>query len=283
MYRNDRKGHKGGVLTLVRNNILAIEKSKFTGEAEYLHLKLTAGKLTLDLVNYYCPDNKMLSLETIDVPPSHFIIAGDFNSHSQSWGYFTMNRRGEEVETWQDENKLILMNQSWDIPTFYSRVWHSSTTPDLAFCTEDIHQKLTREVCGQLAGSDHRPVMLSLQKRYKVNQAQHPRWNYKKAQWELFAIRANENTKDIKVERENPNKVYKEWAEGILKAAKETIPRGVRKGYVPHWNKDLQKAHDTLNSAREEAENNPGEGNHIKLQRCKAEYHRKNLKRKRKG
>ena len=283
VFRNDRQGHKGGVLTLVRNNIQANEIRKFTGEAEYLHLRVTAGKLNLDIVNYYCPDNKMLSLETIDVPTSNFIIAGDFNSHSQSWGYFTMNRRGEEVETWQDENKLILMNQSWDIPTFYSRVWHSSTTPDLAFCTEDIHQKLTREVCGQLAGSDHRPVMLSLQKRYQVNQAQHPRWNYKKAQWELFAIRANENTKDIKVERENPNKVYKEWAEGILKAAKETIPRGVRKGYEPHWNKDLQKAHDTLNNAREEAENDPGERNHIKLQRCKAEYHRKNLESKRKG
>ena len=283
VYRNDRKGHKGGVLTLVRNNILAIEKSKFTGEAEYLHLKLTAGKLTLDLVNYYCPDNKMLSLETIDVSPRHFIIAGDFNSHSQSWGYSTMNRRGEDVEAWQDENKLILANQAWDAPTFYSRVWHTSTTPDLAFCTEDIHQHLTREVCPQLSGSDHRPIMLSLNGNIEVSEIQHPRWNYKKAQWGLFTVRANELTKDIPVEGENPNTACKEWTDAVIKAAEDTIPRGVRKDYKPHWNPDLQKAHDNLNIARDEAENNPGQANHIQLQRCKAEYIRKNLESKRKS
>ena len=151
VFRNDRQGrHKGGVLTLVRNNIHAIETSKHTGEAEYIQLKLTAGKLSLDIVNFYCPDNKQLSLETINVPSNHFLIAGDFNSHSQSWGYSTMDKRGEEVEAWQDENKLILVNQAWDSPTFYSRVWHTSSTPDLAFCTEDLHQRMTREVCSQL-------------------------------------------------------------------------------------------------------------------------------------
>ena len=283
VFRSDRQGHKGGVLTLVRNNIHAIETSRFTGEAEYLQLKLTAGKLSLDLVNYYCPDNKLLSLETINVSASHFIIAGDFNSHSQSWGYSTMNRRGEEVEAWQDENQMILVNQAWDPPTFYSRAWHTSSTPDLAFCTEDLHQRLTREVCSQLSGSDHRLTMLSFFETFQVSDIQHPRWNYKKAEWGLFTVRANELTKDILVEGENPNIACRHWTDAVIKAAKDTIPRGVRKDYEPHWNPDLQKAHDRLNSARDEAENNPGEENHIKLQRCKAEYIRKNLESKRKS
>ena len=60
-------------------------------------------------------------------------------------------------------------------------------------------------------------------------------------------------TKDIKVEERNPNNVYKEWADGILQTAKDTIPRGVTKDYKPHWNPDLQKAHNALNKAREEA------------------------------
>ena len=284
VFRNDRQGrHKGGVLTLVRNNIHAIETSKHTGEAEYIQLKLTAGKLSLDIVNFYCPDNKQLSLETINVPSNHFLIAGDFNSHSQSWGYSTMDKRGEEVEAWQDENKLILVNQAWDSPTFYSRVWHTSSTPDLAFCTEDLHQRMTREVCSQLSGSDHRPTMLSLFENFQVSDIQHQRWNYKKAEWGLFTVRANELTKDISVEGENPNKACHDWTDAVIKAAKDTIPRGVRKNYKPHWNPDLQKAHDNLNRARDEAENNPGEENHIKLQRCKAEYIRKNLESKRKS
>ena len=284
LFRNDRQGRsKGGVLTLVRNNIHAIETKRFSGEAEYIQLKITAGKMNLDITNFYCPDTKQLSLDTINMAGSNFLIAGDFNSHSQSWGYDEMNRRGEEVENWQDENKLLLINQAWDTPTFYSRVWHSSTTPDIALCTEDLHQRVTREVCPQLAGSDHRPVMLSILESFQVNQPQHPRWNWKKAQWGLFGIRASELTKDIQVENKNPNTVYQEWANGVLDAAKETIPRGVTKNYEPHWNPDLQKAHDALNKAREEAENYPGQENHIKLQRCKAEYKRKNIESKRKS
>ena len=284
LYRNDRQGrHKGGVLTLVRNNIHAIEIKSFSGEAEYIQLKITAGKITMDITNYYCPDNKKLSLDTINIAGNNFLIAGDFNSHSQSWGYNEINRRGEEVENWQDENKLLLVNQAWDPPTFYSRVWHSSTTPDIALCTEDLHQRINREVCSQLAGSDHRPVMLSIFESFQVNQPQHPRWNWKKAQWGLFGIRANELIKDIEVEDGNPNTVYKKWAEGILQAAKDSIPRGVTKDYKPHWNPDLQKAHDALNKAREEAEKSPGQANHIKLQKCKAEYKRKTIESKRKS
>ena len=40
--RNDRQGRKkGGVATLVRSNLYAEEVSRLTGEAEYLHVKIT--------------------------------------------------------------------------------------------------------------------------------------------------------------------------------------------------------------------------------------------------
>ena len=39
------------------------------------------------LVNYYCHNNVNLALHNIHVRDSNFIIMGDFNSHSQSWGY----------------------------------------------------------------------------------------------------------------------------------------------------------------------------------------------------
>ena len=72
-------------------------------------------------------------------------------------------------------------------------------------------------------------------------------------------------------------------ADGILQAAKDSIGRGVTKDYKPHWNPDLQKAHNALSKAREEAESSPGQENHIKLQRCKAEYKRKTMESKRKS
>ena len=113
-------------------------------------------------MNFYCPNNKPLSLDTISTEVSNFIIVGDFNSHSQSWGYQHMDIRGEEVENWQDENRLLLINSPSDQPTFYSRRWHTTSTPDIALCTEDLHGSIRREVGEQLGGSDHRPVFLKL-------------------------------------------------------------------------------------------------------------------------
>ena len=71
----------------------------------------------------------------MQIPDSSILILGDLNSQSQSWGYNTMNKRGETIEDWQDENHLILINDPSDTPTFYSRRWHTTTTPDLALCT----------------------------------------------------------------------------------------------------------------------------------------------------
>jgi hypothetical protein len=75
------------------------------------------------------------------------------------------------VETWQDDNKLILINKPDDQQTFYSRRWNTTTTPDLAFCTDDQHGHTTNEVSEQLGGSDHRPIQLTLGKSILVLQA----------------------------------------------------------------------------------------------------------------
>ena len=63
-------------------------------------------------------------LDTISTEVSNFIIVGDFNSHSQSWRYQHTDRRGEEVENWQDENCLLFINSPSDQPVT-ARVWCS--------------------------------------------------------------------------------------------------------------------------------------------------------------
>ena len=71
-------------------------------------MKITTGNDIVDLVNYYCPNDKNLSLDTIHVLYTNFLKAEDFNSSSESWLYDTMYTRVEYIEDWQDENKLIL-------------------------------------------------------------------------------------------------------------------------------------------------------------------------------
>ena len=249
--------------------------------AEYQTVKITTKESSFTVVNYYCPDDKNLALDTIQVPDSGLLITGDFNSWSQSWGYNRLDKRGEEVEAWQDEHHLILVNDPTDPPTFYSRRWKSNTTPDMAFCTEDIHQRIKRTVEDQLGGSDHRPVILTISGEAETGHRPQPRWNYKKAKWGLFAIRTNELTHNLQVEGRNINNVVKEFNKNILQAARECIPRGARKDYTPYWTDQLQQAHDAVTEAREKVENNPTQENHIRLQESKAKYLRTQLESKR--
>ena len=283
-FRLDRPDrHKGGVLTLVRNNLHAIEVSTHLDGAEYQYLKVRSKSKEVNLVNYYCPNDRPLSLNSIDVQPGGFLMVGDFNSHSQSWGYDHADARGEELEDWQDDNHLILVNDVDDPPTFFHRGWRKCSTPDLAFCSEDIHRGIKREVGTQLGGSDHKPVFITMESNVIPIDSPQPRWNYKKAMWSLFSIRANELTKDIRVQGRNENTVVKEWTQGILKAAKETIPRGARRDYKPFWSDELQVLEDDLNEAREKAEKDASEASTIQLQQAKAKFLKTKLEAKRKS
>ena len=90
----------------------------------------------LPIYNCYCPPNKQLSLEVIDFPDEGYLILGDFNSHSQSWGYDEMDHRGEEVENRQIDWNLQLLNDPDDQDTC-SRRWRTTSTPDLGFATDE--------------------------------------------------------------------------------------------------------------------------------------------------
>ncbi|KAL8604433.1 hypothetical protein ACOMHN_042262 [Nucella lapillus] len=169
----DREGRKkGGVQMLIKNSILASEFTVDTNnEAEIHGIKITVDKTVITIFTVYCPQDKELSLQAMDIPSENCLVVGDFNSHSTCWGYSENDRRGYEVEDWQIESNLLLLNDPEDPPTFFSRRWLTTTTPDLAFATEDLAQKTSRKVQSQLAGSDHRPVLLVINLLYTPSYA----------------------------------------------------------------------------------------------------------------
>ncbi|GFR58706.1 hypothetical protein ElyMa_000038400 [Elysia marginata] len=72
---------------------------------------------------------------------------------------------------------LLLPNSPEDPPTFYSRSWMTISTPDLAFATEDVTSKTTRQVMDQLGSSDHKPVLLRAEMKTTRNTTSTvPRW-----------------------------------------------------------------------------------------------------------
>ena len=282
-FRCDRVGRsKGGILTLVRNNIAATQTTMHMDDSEYQLLNLKLRNKELKVVNLYSPNDKPLSLDTIPMEDTDFLVIGDFNSHSQSWGYDHMDRRGEEVETWQDDHNLLLINEPEDQPTFYSRRWQSTSTPDLGFCTEDIHKCVTREVGEQLGGSDHRPVYLTLQYN-TLQEPSLPRWNYKKAKWGAYRELTDALCSDIRVDGRDIDKVTKDFNAALLKAAHKCIPRGSRRDYKPYWNDDLETLQEELSEARREAETHPSQDNNNHLQKARAKFLRTKIQARRKS
>ena len=103
VFRQDREERtKGGILTLVKNSIPAKEIIINTDEqAELQGVNFTLDNKQFVIYNAYCPSNKKLCLEKMDLKEEQCIVVGDFNSHSEAWGYAEADQRGEEVEDWQ--------------------------------------------------------------------------------------------------------------------------------------------------------------------------------------
>ena len=93
---------------------------------------------------------------------------------------------------------LILINRPDDPTTYTSIPWRTTSTPDLAIATDDIHKLCSRSIYTQLGGSDHKPIILDIEKRSppKPTKAE-PSWNIKKANWDLFKKISDENVGKI--------------------------------------------------------------------------------------
>ena len=95
-FRVDREGrHKGDVLILVKNSTLARELKVDTArppgsenrQAEIQYGVVAAeGEADLNIYNLYCPDNKDLSLRSMNITDENCLIVGDYNSHIQHLG-----------------------------------------------------------------------------------------------------------------------------------------------------------------------------------------------------
>uniref|UniRef100_A0A0B7BSI4 Reverse transcriptase domain-containing protein n=1 Tax=Arion vulgaris TaxID=1028688 RepID=A0A0B7BSI4_9EUPU len=274
--RLDREGPKGGVLILARNEIACQEIAVCASrQSEIVGIDATTPIGSTRIYNIYCPPNKDLVLENMNIIPTNCIVVGDFNSHSKRWGYQDTNNRGDEVEDWEIDSNLHLINNAEDKPSYYSRTWKTTSTPDLAFSTGDIHHKIDRMVLDQLAGSDHRPVKLAVNVAYSPQQPKLlPRWNYKRADWGKFALLTDLYCEPLNIRKSMLKAGVADFNKALQKAATESIPRGARPNYSPFWTDELEQLEVELTKARNIAEIERTTEANIKLKATSARYKR---------
>ena len=108
-----------------------------------------------------------------------------------------------------------------------------------------------------LGGSDHKPVILTLPKQVNTSAGKlPPSSNFKKAHWKRFRKLTGLCTESITFSKYSVNKNASNFNLAVLKAAKESIPRGGQRVYKPYWNKPLEKTQKKPSETRKEMEGN---------------------------
>ena len=130
-----------------------------------------------------------------------------------------------------------------------------------------------------MATSDHRPIIITIKRKHSpYNNSLYPKGKYKKANWDLFQNLTDTYVAQINCKTNKINTSYSALSKAILRAAKESIPKGARQNYIPNWSEHLQELHDTAAEARNTVENKPTIENYIQLKAANAAYQKEYLK-----
>lgn len=182
------------------------------------------------------------------------IVIGDFNAHSQKWGYKDRNLAGDAVEDFLGSNNLELVFDKQDKPTFlhYSGV---SSNPDLLMVSTDIIDTTHRTVIED-SGSGHRMVMANIDlTMYRASRpCNRVSWNFRKANWPAFEDFLENRLDESKINfNQHPGKIVNDVNSIINDAARRFIPRG-RQVFRSFWNDNLTELKRERDKLRDKAQ-----------------------------
>ena len=207
------------------------------------------------IFSVYNPPNNKPNLDFLPLTTSKTIVVGDFNAHSQKWGYNDQNSAGLAIQDLLNTTNLELIYNSMDTPT-YLHYNGSKTNPDLLMVSSDISSNTSRKVRDD-PGSGHRIVSadILIPRRSIIRNTTKTPWNFRKAKWSEF-------TNALETELEMKNFDFTQTCDQIshlinnvvIHCAKKFVPSGKQRQYKPFWNEDLQKLKENREDLRKKAE-----------------------------
>ena len=140
---------------------------------------------TITICSLYLPPSENLNIvllsRLIDQLPAPFVICGDFNGHSITWGCDKNNSRGDRIDDFITDNSICLLNDG--SYTYLHPATGTFTAIDLSLCSPDILMEIDFMVESDSYGSDHFPIILKI--GVSLPDAL-PRWNFNRADWVQF-------------------------------------------------------------------------------------------------
>ena len=173
----------GGVSVLLRDGIPSSECTLNTS-LQAKAVTISTSK-TITICSLYFPPSEKLNIvllsRLIDQLPAPFVICGDFNGHSITWGCDKNNSRGDRIDDFITENNICLLNDG--SYTYLHQATGTFTAIDLSLCSPDILMEIDFMVESDSYGSDHFPIILKI--GVSLPDAL-PRWNFNRADWVQF-------------------------------------------------------------------------------------------------
>jgi len=167
--------------------------------------------------------------------PHPSLYVDDFNCQHVNWGY-NKTSDDESLDTWATSNNLGLLYNPKETASFFSHRWNVGTNPDLAFASFVQDSRLPeRRVLGKIPRSQHRPPLITpLKLKVPTHSDPVKHWNFRKADWKWFCLLTDESVERLLPPgTSNIERAYQDFCKSLISAAKQCIPRGRRKNYVP--------------------------------------------------
>ena len=261
-----------GITTYLRNDITGVVENVESDNPTDLHkITLWFSGCKYTIYNVYNPPWNNITFNSFqEISFQKTVIAGDFNGHSPEWGYKDYNKTGKAIQELCETTNLSLLQDKNSPPTLFFKVNKQMYRPDLTMLSSDLLNRYTVSVLDGVDG-DHRPILTSLFTKSRKKYKQRTKWNFQKANWDLYKERSDQRLMSIvNMDHTSVDDLCTELTVGILEAAAESIPKGCRKHYKPFWSRDLQEAVDMREAARKKAENDPSDENKISYNKERA-------------
>jgi ribonuclease HI len=276
IFRKDRPppSRGGGLITAVLNELTATESiTDPSVEAIIIRLALS-GESTL-IANLYNPPNSIMNidyLKTFIANRKNVVIVGDLNAHNTLWSAHKDDRNGIYLENFLEDNKLTLLNHN--TPT-HKNVQGNDTLIDLSIVSHALSFCSSYHVFSTTHGSDHYPIEIIINKTPRKENLKTNKYNYPKANWELFQTTLIQNDPII-------DPIFPiESLQNIVKLIKNTADLSIPKKNshckirnVPYWNDKCQRAIRRRNAAHNKLRFDNCQTNKIEYKKRKAEAQR---------
>ena len=191
------------------------------------------------IINIYKPPSFRLQPNTLPIFSAPCIYAGDFNSHSTSWGYSSTNPDGFALEDWSSTAGVQLLFDPKQPDSFHSCRWNTTSNPDLAFVNFQGPSP-HRIILDPFPKSQHRPsLLIPVNPVRPVTTKPVKRWNFRKADWKKFSNLVDEAVCNLPPPTpRGTDQAYSDFCNILIKAATNSIPRGFRRHYIPTWDEE---------------------------------------------